>query len=165
DVILFGQRNAGMNSLINLMAGRNVAKTSSSTVESWTHQDRDYSFTLLGDDTQMLLLRLIDTVEEPELDVNTLTGAIEKTQKLVASLNETGDIDLLLFCVKAGRFTDSMQQSYHLFSKILCEGRVPLALVITHLEDEDVMESYWEINKQTFKMYGIDAVAHACIAS
>ena len=147
------------------MAGSAVAATASN-LEGCTLEATKYSFTLKSPEMEMPLC-VFDTVglEESEMDINTFFAAIEEAKKLITSLYKAGGVDLLLFCVKAGRFTAAMQRNYYLFSDILCEGRVPLALVITHLEDEDVMEDWWDKNKQTFEKYGIRAVAHACIAA
>ena len=165
NVILFGETGVGKSSVINLMAGRAVAEIASN-LEGCTLEATKYSFTLKSPKTEMSL-SVFDTVglEESEMDINTFFGAIEEAKKLISSLYKAGGVDLLLFCVKAGRFTAAMQRNYHLFSDILCEGRVPLALVTTHLEDEEVMEDWWERNKQTFEKYGIRAVAHACVVT
>ncbi|KAG8220558.1 hypothetical protein J3R82DRAFT_3291 [Butyriboletus roseoflavus] len=145
------------------MAGRDIALTSSN-LEGCTLNAQEYSFMLSNSNTS---LRIFDTVglEESDIGLNTFMGAIEKAQELVMSLHKAGGIDLLLFCVKAGRHTTAMQRNYRLFSEILCNNRVPLALVITHLENEGVMENWWERNEQTFKKYGVSSVAHACITA
>ena len=145
------------------MAGRNVAEISSN-LEGCTLQATEYCFTL---PSTKMLLRVFDTVglEESEMDINAFIGAIEKAQKLITSLRNAYGIDLLLFCIKAGRFTAAMQRNYHLFSEVLCNSRVPLALVITHLENEDVMENWWDRNQKTLEKYEIRAVAHACITT
>jgi tRNA U34 5-carboxymethylaminomethyl modifying GTPase MnmE/TrmE len=158
-VILFGETGVGKSSVINLMAGSDVAETSSN-LEGCTLQATEYSFTL---SSPKVLLRVFDTVglEDSEMDINTFIGAIEKAQKLITSLRNSGGIDLL-FCVKAGRFTAAMRRNYHLFYEVLCDSRVPLALVITHLENEVIMESWWDRNQKTFERYGIRTVAHAC---
>lgn len=162
-MILFGETGVGKSSVINLMAGRDVAPTSAN-LEGCTLHATQYSFTLSDSKT---LLRIFDTVglEESDMGVNTFIGAIEKAQELVMSLYKAGGIDLLLFCVKAGRHTAAMQRNYRLFSEILCNNRVPVALVITHLENEDVMEDWWDRNEKTFKKYGVSSVAHACVTT
>ena len=162
-MILFGETGAGKSSVVNLMADSNVAETSSN-LEGCTLQATKHSFTL---SSPMMSLNIFDTVGlgESEMDTNTFIGAIEKAQKLITSLRNSGGIDLLLFCVKAGRFTAAMQRNHHFFSEVLCNNRVPLAFVITHLENEDVMENWWDRNQKTFEKYGIRAVAHACITT
>ena len=162
NVILFGETGVGKSSVINLMAGAEVASTSTN-LEGCTLEAKEYSFTLPGEPS----LRIYDTVglNEPEIGVNTFFGAIEKAHKLVTLLHDTGGIDLLIFCIRGNRFTGTMQRNYRLFSEFLCEGKVPLAFVVTNLEYEDVMENWWQRNEKTFGGYGIQSVAHACITA
>ena len=162
NVVLFGETGVGKSSIINLMAGAAVAETSSD-LEGCTMQATEYSFTLPGEAS----LRIYDTVglNESEIGVNTFLGAIEKAHELITSLHAAGGIDLLLFCIRGGRITTTMQHNYRLFSEFLCDKKVPLVLVVTHLECEDVMEDWWERNEKTFEEYDIRSVAHACITA
>ena len=88
------------------MAGHYIVEVLS-WLEGCTQQATEHSFTLLG----CLLLCVYDTVglEELEMDANVFISTIEKAQKVIMSLKKTSNIDLLLFCVKAGRFTALMQ--------------------------------------------------------
>jgi hypothetical protein len=162
NVILFGETGVGKSSVINLIAGAQVASTSAN-LEGCTLEATEYSFTLPGE----LSLRIYDTVglNEPEMGVNTFFGAIEKAHKLVSSLHDAGGIDLLLFCIRGNRITSTMQRNYRLFFEFLCEKKVPLAFVITQLEHEDVMEDWWQRNEKTLEQYGMQSVAHACITA
>lgn len=162
NVIIFGETGVGKSSVINLMAGREVALTSPN-LKACTLQATQHLFSLPAE----VPLRIFDTVglEEPYFGVNTFLGAIEKAHELVTSLHRAGGIDLLLFCIKGGRITAAMQRSYRLFFEILCESRVPLAIVVTNLETEDVMEDWWARNETTFLHHGIHSVAHACITA
>ncbi|KIJ58061.1 hypothetical protein HYDPIDRAFT_44651 [Hydnomerulius pinastri MD-312] len=162
NVILFGETGVGKSSVINLMAGYDVAK-SSPDLQGCTLEAHEYAFTLGA-----MHIRVFDTVglEEPEMGVNTYFGAIDKAHQLITSLHAAGGIDLLLYCVRGARVTATMQKNYRLFYEFLCDKKVPLALVITHLENEEVsMEDWWVRNEQTFKKYGIEPVAHACITA
>ena len=162
NVILFGETGVGKSSVINLMAGAEVAPTSAN-LEGCTLEATEYSFTLPGEPS----LRIYDTVglNEPEIGVNTFFGAIEKAHKLITSLHDAGGIDLLIFCIRGNRITATMQRNYRLFSEFLCEGKVPLAFVVTNLENEEVMENWWQRNEKKFEGYGIQSVAHACITA
>ena len=143
------------------MAGAEVAATSSK-LEGCTLHSTKYTFFLGGTP-----YHIFDTVglEEPEMGVNTFLGAIEKAHQLIASLHDAGGVDLLLFCIRAGRITAAMQRTYRLFFDIMCGGKVPLAVVVTNLEQEEVMEDWWTENEAALRQYGIHSVAHACITS
>ncbi|KAF8553102.1 hypothetical protein OG21DRAFT_1386738, partial [Imleria badia] len=162
NVVLFGETGAGKSSVINLIAGREIATTSPDT-EGCTLDAERYSFTIPGAPA----LNIFDTVglQEPELGINTFMGAIAKAHKLVETLKKAGGIDLLLFCVRGGRMTVALKQTYRLFFGALCGGRVPLAIVVTNLELEKVMEDWWGRNEETFQKYEIRPVAHACITA
>ena len=162
NVILFGETGVGKTSIINLIAGAEVAKTSSNP-EGCTLQAEKYLFTLPG----KMSLCIYDTVglNESEIGVNTFFGAIEKAHELITSLHAAGSIDLLLFCFRGSRITATMERNYRLFSEFLCGKKVPLAFVVTHLEYEDEMEDWWKRNERTFETYGMRSVAHACITA
>lgn len=148
--------------MINLLAGAEIARTSAN-LQGCTLDAVEYSFTLPGTTS----LRIFDTVglEEPEMGVNSFLGAIEKAHELITSLHNAGGVDLLLFCIRAGRLTIATQRNYHLFFEILCGSQVPLAIIVTNLEHEVVMEDWWVRNEVTFRRYNIRSVAHACITA
>ncbi|KAN0084021.1 hypothetical protein V8E55_007525 [Tylopilus felleus] len=95
NVVLFGECGVGKSSLINLMADCNVAATSSG-LQACTLQKREYYFTL----SSQRLLRVFDIVG---------IDASNSPAEIIRSLPNTEDIDLLLLCIRAGRFTTSMQ--------------------------------------------------------
>ncbi|KAG6378109.1 hypothetical protein JVT61DRAFT_13794 [Boletus reticuloceps] len=140
-----------------------VAKTSSGA-SSCTLDARHYDVTIQGRD-----FRIFDTVglNEPQSlrDPDCLIGAINKAYRLVRFLSDTGGINLLVFCVRRGRITTNMQQNYMLFHDFLCHKKVPVALVVTHLEHEEKMEDWWLYNNPHFTECGIQAVGHACITA
>ena len=148
--------------MINLLAGAEVAETSSG-LEGCTMHATEYSFNVPG----FLPLHIFDTVglEEPEIGVNTFLGAIARAHQLIDSLRATGGVDLLVFCIRGGRITAAVQRNYRLFFDVLCGGAVPLAIIVTNLEQEDVMEDWWDRNVASFEHYKICPVAHACITA
>jgi hypothetical protein len=84
---------------------------------------------------------------------------------LIKKLANEGGIDLLLFCVRAGRVSATLQNNYRLFYEWLCEKKVPIVLVLTGLEREQNMEDWWGRNKKHFEKYEISVNGHACITA
>ena len=159
NVILFGETGVGKSSVINLIAGRTVAETSTE-VDGCTMNSKDYGF-----DIGSRRINIWDTVglNEPQMGVNGYYDAIVKAYALVRKLNEAGGVDLLLFCMRGNRITATTQSNYRLFYEVLCNKKVPIALVITHLERERRMEDWWERNEASIVRYGIQSVGHACV--
>ena len=160
-VVLFGETGVGKSSLVNLLAGWHVAEISPDSV-ACTLASTEYQFQL-GAAT----IRLWDTVglEEPERGTNGYMGAIEKAAELIRRLNASGGISLFLFCIRGSRVTTTMQSNYRLFCEVLGKKQVPIALAITHLERELVMEDWWQRNTKTLEKNGIFVGGHACITT
>ncbi|KAG1816633.1 P-loop containing nucleoside triphosphate hydrolase protein [Suillus variegatus] len=160
-IVLFGETGAGKSSLVNLMAGKEVAYTSPD-MQRCTLQWKEY--TIDFDDGSY---KVFDTIglEEPQLGIKEYLESVENAYKLVKELDQQGGIDLLLFCVRAGRVTATLQSNYRLFHEFLCEKKVPIVLAITNLEREHRMEDWWERNRATFAKYDIQVAGHACITA
>ncbi|KIJ67536.1 hypothetical protein HYDPIDRAFT_108372, partial [Hydnomerulius pinastri MD-312] len=154
-----GETGVGKSSVINLIAGMTVAEVSPD-VQGCTMDSKQYDFKVGGKN-----YCIFDTVglEEPEMGVNGYLEAIEKALELIQKLTRQGGVDLLLFCIRGNRCDATTQSNYRLFYEVLCGGKVPVALVITHLEREVVMEEWWTRNVGTIEKYGIKSAAHACI--
>ncbi|KAG1837922.1 hypothetical protein DFJ58DRAFT_814934 [Suillus subalutaceus] len=89
--------------------------------------------------------------------------SVENSHRLIKELDRQGGIDLLLFCVRAGRVTATLQSSYRLFYEFLCEKKVPIVLAVTNLGREHRLEDWWVRNCSTFEKYQIQLAGHACI--
>ncbi|KAG2036966.1 P-loop containing nucleoside triphosphate hydrolase protein [Suillus americanus] len=160
-IVLFGETGAGKSSLVNLMAGREVAYTSPD-MQRATLRWNEYAINFDGNS-----YTVFDTIglEEPQLGINEYLESVENAYKLIRELDKQGGIDLLLFCVRAGRVTSTLQSNYRLFNEFLCEKKVPIVLAITNLEREKKMEDWWDRNKDTFGRYQIQVAGHACITA
>ncbi|KAG1852205.1 P-loop containing nucleoside triphosphate hydrolase protein [Suillus subluteus] len=162
NIVLFGQIGAGKSSLVNLMAGENVARTSSD-IRSCTLHWQEYPFKFDGKS-----YNVFDTVglEEPRLGIPQYLDAVENVYTLIQNLERRGGIDLLLFCMRAGRVTSTVQSNYRLFHEFLCDKKVPIVVVITYLENEDgEMDNWWKRNKYAFDGRKIYVAGHACITA
>lgn len=161
SIVLFGDTGAGKSSLINLIAGEKVAHTSPDMQRCTMHwQEYKISF---GDTSY----KVFDTVglEAPQLGIKEYLDFVENAYQLIKQLDKQGGIDLLLFCVRAGRITATLQSNYRLFYEFLCERKVPIVLAITNLEREERMEDWWERNEGAFDNYQIKVAGHACITA
>ncbi|KAG1824710.1 uncharacterized protein BJ212DRAFT_1322009 [Suillus subaureus] len=145
NFIVFGEMGVGKSSLINLIAGEQVAK-SSSGIQPCNLESTEYPIRL--SDPQ-LNVNLFDTVglDSPTMDSASYLNALVKAHELIVSLKNQGGVHGLLFCIKGGRVSRTMQQNYRLFYEFLCQKKVPLALVVTNLETEVKMDDWWTRNK------------------
>jgi len=161
NIIVFGQTGAGKSSVVNLMAGQQRARTSSSTERCTMHWEA-HSIVIDGS-----TFRVFDTIglEEHQLGMKEYLDAIENAYNLIKKLKDEGGIHLLLFCVRAGRFTSTILNNYRLFYECLCEKKVPIVLVLTGLEREQKMDDWWTKYKPTFDKYDIVVDGHACITA
>ena len=161
NIILFGQTGAGKSSVVNLMTGQQRARTSSGTERCTTHWEA-HSIDIDGS-----IFRVFDTIDlqEYQLGMKEYLDAIENAYTLIKKLKDEGGIHLLLFCVRAGRFTSTIPNNYRLFYECLCEKKVPIVLVLTGLEREQRMDDWWTKYKSTFDKYDIVVDNHACITA
>ena len=105
-------------------------------------------------------------LNEPTMNNASYLDAVAKAHELILSLQEKGGVHGLLFCIRGGRVSETLQKNYSLFHEFLCQGKVPLALVITGLENEQHdMDSWWAQNKAHIENSGIRSVRQACITT
>ncbi|KAG1741506.1 P-loop containing nucleoside triphosphate hydrolase protein [Suillus paluster] len=161
NIVIFGETGAGKSSLVNLMARKEVADTSPDTKRCTLHW-KDYTIGFGGES-----YKVFDTVglEEPQLGITEYLGSVENAYRLIKELDRQGGIDLLLFCIRAGRLSPTIQSNYRLFHEFLCEKKVPIVLAITNLEREKRMEDWWEREHNCLEQHGILVAGHACITA
>ena len=148
NVILVGEPGSGKTSLINMIAGDIVAPISEAT---GTRSCTAYPIPI-GE----LVYNLYDT---PGLDALGLQNGIDKVTKLIKDMHD--GVNLLVFCMR-GRITEDAIAIYKHFSLLI---KVPVIAVITGLEHEDPMESWWTKNSAAFKVYDMLFEDHACVTT
>jgi len=161
NIVLFGQTGAGKSSVVNLIAGEEKAMTSLGT-QSCSRHWTEHSIAFDGHK-----YTVFDTagLEDPECGVEEYLEAIMNARTLIMKLEKEGGIDLLLFCVRAGRVTSTTLNNYRLVYEWLCEKKFPIVLVLTGLEKEQNMEDWWIRNKVTFDRYEISFDGHVCVTA
>ncbi|KIJ11354.1 hypothetical protein PAXINDRAFT_23588, partial [Paxillus involutus ATCC 200175] len=104
-------------------------------------------------------------MDRPGIGVNPCLVALEEAFTLIQQLSEHGGVNLLLFCISGSDITATMRINYRLFYKVLCGKEVSIVFVITHLEQEEVMENWWIRNaKNTESLnHSLMGVGHACV--
>ncbi|KAG1893520.1 uncharacterized protein F5891DRAFT_1196276 [Suillus fuscotomentosus] len=174
-IVVFGAKGAGKSSLINLMAGKDVAGTSCS-IRHCTDRWKEYPVEFGGE-----VYRVFDTVglcgesyevfntagaNGLQLEFSQYLDAIENAYNLVQAREKEGGIGLLVFCVSgAGKLNAMHQNNYRFFHEFLCGKKVPIVLAITNLERELDMEKWWTRNQDTFCKKKILVNGHACITA
>ncbi|KAF9525144.1 P-loop containing nucleoside triphosphate hydrolase protein [Crepidotus variabilis] len=159
NIIVFGETGTGKSSLINLLMGTPVASTSSGAVGE-TFLSEGYDVVIHN-----RTYRLWDTAGMNEGNQGTVPTdkALNNLRDLVINLQ--GGADLLLYCIRGGRYGDILRVNYDMFHGIICQGKVAIVLVITGLEQELSMESWWLANKQEFEEYELHFSDHACVTT
>ncbi|KAF7982831.1 hypothetical protein HWV62_25784 [Athelia sp. TMB] len=155
NIIIFGQAGAGKSSLVNTIAGQDVAKTSDSATVT-TFASYPYDIDLPSGHA----ITLWDTagLDEPEAGSTDRNAAISNIYNLTRTLH---GVHLLIYCLR-GKISDTTVRNYNLLNSF-CDGQVPIVLVITASENRSA--SWWDENSAAFAKAGINAVDHACVAT
>ena len=159
NVVLFGESGAGKSSIVNMLMGEEVARAASDA-RGVTLDSQAFDFSIQG-----VPYRIHDTagLNEGEGGRVPSRDAIIKLYKLLAGLG--AGVSLLVFCIRAPRIKESAKFNWILFHEIICQKKVPIVSVITGLENEENMDSWWdrEDNWDAFRKYEIQPAGHACI--
>lgn len=147
NIVFFGESGHGKSSVINMVLGQDTAITSSSAT-GCTFKSTPYLHQLGGHE-----LALWDTAGLNEGDQGTVTDmkAVASLYKLLKSLE--GGVSLLVFCIRAPRINDAAHKNWKLFREVICRKEVPIVVVVTHLENEEPMDDWWQKNEKRFREY------------
>lgn len=87
--------------------------------------------------------------------------ALNNLYKLVQGFS----LNLIIYCIAGSRLTDMVRVNYDLFWGVICEGRVPIVLVVTGLELESDMDHWWKRNEDAVVRMGMLFEGHACVTT
>ncbi|KAF9445208.1 hypothetical protein P691DRAFT_676110, partial [Macrolepiota fuliginosa MF-IS2] len=159
NVIIFGASGSGKSSIVNMLSGTDRAEVSSGG-EGCTFESRPYEVNILG-----RYMTLWDTAGLDEGDGGSVSN-IDAVVQLYSLIRRLSDgVSLLMFVVRAPRIRSSVPRNWMLFRDIICQGKVPIVLVITGLELEENRNQWWCTNLEKFRQDGIYPHGHACITA
>jgi len=162
NIVLFGETGSGKSSIINMIADEPLARAGSAA-NGCTFQHEFHNPIVHGRH-----VTLVDTAGLNEGDgshgmVDHAT-AVAEFYKLMKKLD--GEIDLLMLCMRGPRITTSAHMNWKVFYEIICKKKVPIVLIVTHLENEaDGMDAWWTNNQGEFERQGLHPDATACITA
>jgi len=167
NIVIFGKAGSGKSSVINAIAQRQLAETSSNAT-GCTPRYQGHEIEISGES-----FVLFDTAGLDEGTGGTVPAA-EAEAKLKSLLREltgprSNGIGLLVYCVGCGKDSgriSSLLRNYNRVYSMICRKKVPIVVVVTGLESyEPNMESWWSANKDKFAECGMDFKDHACVTT
>ncbi|KAJ3575499.1 hypothetical protein NP233_g1055 [Leucocoprinus birnbaumii] len=166
NVVLFGSSGAGKSSIINMLSpGDSPVAHVTKGLERGTLHSQYYDFDIRGIPVTLWDTRGLDEGEESQVpDVE----AIVELYKLLLELGRRGGVSLLVFVVRVHRIKTAARANWELFRDIIYQGKLPTAMIITGLEEEENREMWWFDNKGSFEKHGIKLVnvaGAACITA
>ncbi|KAF9227131.1 hypothetical protein BS17DRAFT_775008 [Gyrodon lividus] len=162
NVVVFGESGAGKSSLINMIAGRSTAATSSRAI-GCTFEHKKYDVQVHGK-----RYAIWDTTGLDEGSHGKVPAEIaeENLKGLLRELIKANGIDLLIYCIRGCRLREALQNNYNLFYSAICRKKIPIALVVTGLENyEEEMEEWWITNEAEFVALKMHFDGHACVTT
>lgn len=162
NVIVFGESGVGKSSIINLIVGSQVAKTSPDA-NACTTRTQQYDVVISG-----RKYKLWDTAGLDGGSFGLFRAAITERNLKTFLRNrlKKNEPSLLLYCVRASRATRALVRHYRSVRSLTRESPVPMVIIVTGLENSrGDMENWWHRNAVELSNHGMEFADHACITS
>jgi len=157
-VVVFGETGVGKSSIINMIAERDVAETTSNA-KGCTFQSTPHNVEIAGK-----VITLWDTAGLNEGNKGKVV-AKDAVVNLCCLLRGLKDgVSLLVYCVR-GRIKETTAGNYLLFFQAICQSNVKIVLVATGLEEESSMDDWWTRNEGAYRSEKMFFSGHACITA
>jgi GTP-binding protein EngB required for normal cell division len=159
NIILFGEAGSGKSSLVNMIVGKDVAKTSDSA-DGTTFKNDVYAATI-ADTT----FNIYDTVGLNEGDQGRVPHW-KAVQQLYTLIRQLDGVSLLIYCMRP-RVKENAKANWILFHKVICQKKVPIVAVVTGLENRDDPDDWGRDrrNRDALKRNGMNPRDIACVVS
>jgi hypothetical protein len=156
NVVVFGETGVGKSSIVNMFKGDKSAAVGNGA-QGVTFAHNSYEKHICETS-----FRVFDTVglNEGAAGAMDAATAIEELYKLITGL-ENG-VSLLVYIMRAPRITATGRKNYELF-RSLCDGTVPIVMVVTGLEDMQDMDEWWSDNQHAFDKCNMSFRDVACV--
>ncbi|KAF9222588.1 hypothetical protein BS17DRAFT_818399 [Gyrodon lividus] len=161
NVLFFGETGVGKSSVINMLVGQNTeAACVSGGAKGCTFASTGYKATIDGEE-----FVLWDTVGLNEGEHGSTPSPLAECNLEELMRNMKGGLSLLVYVIRGTRFRQVVQINYELFYRAICGKQVPIVAVVTGLENEEPMESWWSKNVADLQKFGLVFEASACITA
>ncbi|KAF5353322.1 hypothetical protein D9756_007988 [Leucocoprinus leucothites] len=164
NIVLFGETGVGKSSVINMLSNNTESGVKPATVSSRAVGGTLEScrYPIFADNAQFILW---DTAGLNEGEYGSVPAelALANLHSLIRQLDK--GISLLAYCIRASRYRDILKVNYDLFTRIICQGEIPVVLIVTGLENEPRMSDWWASNKREFSRRGLSFVDCACVTT
>ncbi|KAG2099656.1 kinase-like domain-containing protein [Suillus cothurnatus] len=162
NVLLFGETRVGKSSVINLIMGRDAAETSPGA-ETCMLMHTPYQINL---GTCRFKLWEVSSIKSMGFFWSFFKKwSIKKSYK---KLYKADGVYLLLYCMRDLKTQRALVDNYKFFTDVVgsTAGRVPVAAVVTSLENYPKdMDNWWMNNEGYLEHLRMRFTAHACITS
>ena len=143
-----------------MLSGGSEAKVSSNAIGRETFRHDRYEKSIRGNSINVFN---IVGLGDGNGGIASAEKGIEALYRLMRGLDD--GVSLLVYVVRGPRLSDSIRKNYELFYEIFCEKKVPIVLVITGLEHEEDMDSWWKRNEATYKDENMTFADASCITA